>query len=402
MNHRRRLARARSAALAVRLALITLVFAVNPAVAATGDLACDQPPGNRFFWVERAFCDLEPAGPAKAQGIIIWNHGVSDTNEQWRAAAPLAFRLLQARGWDVIIIKRHNLAEAGADQTLYRAVERTRDEVRRQRQSGYRKVVLAGQSFGGYITLEAAEQSPDVFAAIAMAPGVRDSDASGRFDPAVTERSLKRIKTERVALVFAKDDALFGYMIRGGRANKILSARSAPYLLIDETSGITGHAGATAGAFALGYGLCLSDFLSAAALPGGRFTCERVDKVDVIRELLLPNANAVKFLEDPGATPARLTYLVGRWYAVLEETLVLFGMVDGPTSPPRVWYRWATSRVEGGSYDAVISGDRVSFKLPNGTRAVVAPHPEGPTLTWTFADRELVLTARLIEMKGQP
>ena len=359
-------------------------------------------PGTGFSGWNGRFATSSPAGPAKAQGIIIWNHGVSDTNEQWRAPAPLALRLLQARGWDVIIIKRNNLAEDGADRTLYRAVERTRDEVRRQRQNGYRKVVLAGHSFGGSITLEAAEQSPDVFAAIAMAPGVRDSDASGRLDPAVTERSLRRIKTERVALVFPKNDGLFGYMIRGGRANKILSARSLPYLLIDETSEITGHAGATAGAFALGYGLCLNDFLSAAALPAGRFACEHVDKVDVIRELLLPNANGVKFLEDPGAAPASLTYLVGRWYAVFDETLVLFGMIDGPPSSPRVWYRWATSRLEGGSYDAVISGDRISFKLPNGTRAVVAPHPEGPTLTWTFADRELVLTTRLIEMTGRP
>jgi hypothetical protein len=33
------------------------------------------------------------------------------TNPSWGAPAPPAFRLLQARGWDVIMLKRHHLAE---------------------------------------------------------------------------------------------------------------------------------------------------------------------------------------------------------------------------------------------------------------------------------------------------
>jgi pimeloyl-ACP methyl ester carboxylesterase len=383
------------------LVLLAFALAVDAVAAAPDNLTCDQAPGNRFFWVEWAFCDLDPIGPAKAQGIIIWNHGISDTSAQWRAPAPLVLRLLQSRGWDVVIIKRHNLAEAGADYSLYRAVERTTEEIRRQRRSGYRKIVLAGQSFGGYVALEAAEQSPDVFAVIAMAPGVRASGAAGRLDPAVTERSLKRLKIERVAVVFPKDDGLFGYMVRGGRANKILSARARPYLLIDETSEITGHAGGTAGAFTLSYGACLNDFLSAPTLAPRRFVCERVPESSVIREVLLPNPRAVKFLDDPGTAPPGLGYLAGRWYAAIDETLILFGLIEG-ASPPRVWYRWATSRLEGGSYDAAVSGNRIRFTLPNHTQAVVGPGREGPELTWTFADGDVVLTATLSELKVQP
>ena len=44
-----------------------------PAVAqpADADLACDQEPGSRFYWVERAFCDLSMSGPARAHGVVI-------------------------------------------------------------------------------------------------------------------------------------------------------------------------------------------------------------------------------------------------------------------------------------------------------------------------------------------
>ncbi|HXJ84841.1 MAG TPA: alpha/beta hydrolase [Candidatus Methylomirabilis sp.] len=386
-------------ALLLSLGLVAVSPSLDEVAPAADDLVCNQEPGNRFFWVERAFCDLELAGPGLARGIVIWNHGISGTAEQWRAPAPLAFRLLQARGWDVIAIKRHNLAETAVDRSLYRAVERTLEEVRRQRARGYRRVVLAGQSFGGYITLDAAEQSSDLFAVIAMAPGVRSSGADGRLDPSITERSLMRVKTERVALVLPKDDALFGFMVRGERANRILSARPLSYLLIDELSGISGHGGAMGGRFALRYGSCLDDFLSTPTLPAGRFVCPPIDESSVIRQLLLPDPRTVRFLEDPSAAPPRLGYLVGRWYALLDDTLILFGMVDGP-SPARVWFQWTTVQSGGGRYDAQIADTRISFTLPEGARVVVEPGSGDPLLTWTSADGKRVTHATLIEMKG--
>src|SRR3989454_2328284 len=154
-------------------------------------MSCQQAPGNRFYWVERAFCDLEPSGPEKARGLIVWNHGISGTLESYKAPAPLAFRLLQARGWDVIMIKRHNLAETMAGGPLHRTVQRTLEEVKAQRKLGYRKIVLAGQSFGGYVTLDAADEAPDIFAAVALAPGVRAGSATGRLDASITDRLLQ-------------------------------------------------------------------------------------------------------------------------------------------------------------------------------------------------------------------
>src|SRR5882724_11775492 len=106
---------ARALTLHVRRAALlvaALLLSSSPnAAAAPDELACNQQPGNRFFWLERAFCDLPANGPERANGVVIWNHGISGTTQSWKAPAPPALRLLQARGWDVIMLKRHHLAE---------------------------------------------------------------------------------------------------------------------------------------------------------------------------------------------------------------------------------------------------------------------------------------------------
>ena len=96
-------------------------------------MRCGQIPLNRWFWSERAFCDMAWHGPARASGLVIWNHGIHGTVMQYTAPVPPVFRLLQARGWDVAKIARNNLGETSGEQSLYRAVQRTLDEVAARR-----------------------------------------------------------------------------------------------------------------------------------------------------------------------------------------------------------------------------------------------------------------------------
>jgi pimeloyl-ACP methyl ester carboxylesterase len=365
------------------LALAFLLLA-SPAVAAADDLTCNQQPDNRFFWLERAFCDLPPHGPERASGVVIWNHGISGTTQSWMAPAPPAFRLLQARGWDVIMIKRHHAAEG--QNALYRTVQRTLDEARALKQAGYRKVVLAGQSFGGYVTLEAVDSSPDIDAAIALAPGVRSISAAGALDPSVTDRILQTAKVGRLALVFPKHDSVFNYRVRGESAQAILARRTLPYLLLDETSDLTGHGGGVTGRFALRYGLCLADFLAATDLQAGRFSCPRVaDEWPVVRELLLPPpAKRPVFLRDASAWPEPVRALTGPRWALLGDSLVLIALVDGGPGRLRLMYR--STGATGGVLDAAVTSDAIHATLRNGTTLTLKPGGDG-TLTATSADR---------------
>ena len=373
-------------------ALFLLLGALAAAQPTYAELGCSQEPGNRFYWIERAFCDLEMAGPDRANGIIIWNHGISGTNPSWRAPAPPAFRLLQARGWDVIMLKRHNLAETMPGGPLNRSVERTLQEAAAQRKLGYRKVVLAGQSFGGYVTLEAIDTSPDVFAAIALAPGVRSTSADSRFDATAIEQILQHARVGRLALVFPKDDALFRNTARGERAQPILARRHFPYLMVDETSEITGHGGGVTGRFALRYGLCLAEFLAAPTLPAGRFSCPAPgDDWQIVRELLMPaGGKAPDFVVDPASLPGAPAWLLGPRWALLGDTLVLVVPVPDPRGV-RLAYR---STGGGGVFDAKIAGDSMHAVLTNKSTVTLSPDGGG-TITWTSVDRSVVLKAPL-------
>ena len=367
-----------------------------------GELTCNQEPGNRFFWLERAFCDLPLKGPERAVGIVIWNHGISGSTHSWRAPAPPALRLLQARGWDVIMLKRHHAAETMPGSTLFRTVQRTLEEAAASRKLGYRKVALAGQSFGGYVSLEAVDTSPDLDAVVAFAPGVRPSGAIGALDPSITDRILRRAKVGRIAVVFPKNDELFGYLSRGEGAQAILAHRSVPYLLLDETSGLSGHGAGVTGRFALRYGLCLADFLIEDSPPAGRFTCSPVtDEWLVVRELLLPRAaQRPSFVRAAAAFPAPVAALLGPRWALLADTLVLVALVEGGSGELRLMYR-SSSGLGGGVFDATASDGVIQAVLSNRSTVTLTPEGGG-TMTWTAADGSRSLKAPLALGRDEP
>ena len=178
-------------------------------------MRCGQTPLNQWFWLERAFCDLPWHGPAKARGVVIWNHGILGTVKQYSAPVPPVFRLLQTRGWDVLKIARNNLGENSSEQSLNRAVARTLGEVAARRREGYPRVILAGQSFDGLITLEAADSSKDVYGVVAMAPGVRAIGGAGQLDASVTERTVAHLAVVQLSLVLPRNDSMFGSIERG-------------------------------------------------------------------------------------------------------------------------------------------------------------------------------------------
>ena len=381
-------------AAAVLIGLTAAVIAAEPA-----DLACKQQPGNRFFWLERAFCDLPMHGPERANGVVLWNHGMSGTRESWMSPAPPAFRLLQRRGWDVVMLKRHHLAET--ENALYRTVERTLHDAAAFRKAGYRKVVLAGQSFGGYATLEAIDTASGIDAAVAFAPGVRPGGGSGRLDASIIERILQRATVGRLALVFPKDDALFGYQERGGRANAILAGRTVPYLLLDETSGLSGHGGAMTGRFALRYGLCLADFLAAPSIRSGRFSCPPVtDEWSLVRELLLPaSMDGVTLIRDPSKWPEPVGSLVGLRWAMLDDTIVLIAPVA--SEPGKLGLMYRSTGFGGGVFDAAVNDGVIRAVLSNKSTVTLKP-AQGGTITWTAADGSRSLDAPLNAGRDDP
>lgn len=355
------------------------------------ELRCGQEPGSRFFWTEWGFCDLPPHGPEKARGLVIWNHGIAGTAEQYKAAPALALRLLHPRGWDILKLNRNNLGET-RDLSLARAAERNAAEIRTQLARGYRRVVLAGQSFGGYIALETAAGSRDVFGVVAMAPGVTARGGVDRLDPSITERLIAEVKARRLALVLPQGDALFDNRVRGPGVLRALAGRPAPYLLIDETAtAVTGHGGGLGGRFALRYGHCLADFLSAAdAPPPGRIVCSGGREAAAARDLLLTPWPAGAPPTRDGDAPAAFPPPPGGfWYGLVGETVVVAIVLRGEGDALRVLYRAASPNVSGGVHPARWQGDELRATLGEGSVPSIALRRapgNALELHWTSAD----------------
>lgn len=350
----------------------------NDLEAAGDPLRCGQEPGDRWSWLERGYCDLPRHGPGKAQGVIIWNHGIAGTIVQHKAPPAHAMRMLQTRGWDVIAIKRHNLGENA--QSYHRGEERTLEEVRAQRALGYKKVVVAGQSFGGRVALEVARATEDIFAIVAMAPGMETLMGNTR-DQGPTDQRLAEAKAERLVVVYPAHDTLFGSVDRGRTSRPILARRGKPYLLFDESAGLRGHGGGGGATFALRYGLCLARFLSTADVPAGRFECnDSSDVITAVRELLPPRP--------PVLTPADSDAFAGTWYGLLGETLVAVSPVRAPGSAaPGVLYRSVSaSNAAGVVYPMKVEHGVITFTLSNKSTITMRPATNGPmTVTWQTA-----------------
>jgi pimeloyl-ACP methyl ester carboxylesterase len=314
---------------------------------------------------------------------VLWNHGIFGTAVQYRSAPALALRLLHASGWDVLRLNRHNLGEG---QDSYRAAEeRTLEELKAQRERGYRRLVLAGQSFGGRVALELAS-ARDLFAVLAMAPGMETTVGNTRTQ-APTDDRLRRAKAERIAVIFPGEDALFGNVDRASTAGPILAQLARPYFMVDERGGLKGHGGGTGGTFALRYGRCLDEFLSTPTVAAGRFECPAGGGWAVTRQLVPALPPSVR-LAPPDALPADARDLAGLWYGVVGDSLVTWALVETSKPGLGMFYAWAASGSSrgGGVYEAVTSGGQMQATLSN--QAVLTARARGArtlALTWTPA-----------------
>ena len=105
-------------------------------------------------------------------GVLVWSHGRSIAAEDSESATPPFLRILRESGWDILRFDRPRDGDTLTDST-----RRLVDYAARLKHKGYHRIVLAGQSFGAFLALMAADASDDVDAVVATAPA-----AFGSFD----------------------------------------------------------------------------------------------------------------------------------------------------------------------------------------------------------------------------
>lgn len=205
-------------------------------------------------------------GPARAEGVVIWSHGRSVEVEDSLAPTPEYIAEMRKAGWDTFRLNRlragDTLPASGAALGYY---------AERLKASGYRRVVLAGQSFGAFISLIAAGRSDAVDAVIGTAPAAygnfEDSYETFRLNATKLYELLDGVRRARVALVFFHGDE-FDPGGRGEHAVEILAQRDLPYLVIDQPARLVSHWAASSHAFTTRFADCLTGFAALDAAHG--------------------------------------------------------------------------------------------------------------------------------------
>ncbi len=209
----------------------------------------------------------EPAlGPNQTKGVVVWSHGRSINAEDSQSPTPSYLRALRDNGWDVLRFDR-----ASRGDTLTDSTGRLVDHVSELKHKGYKQVILAGQSFGAFLALMAADASVEVDAVIATAPAAYgsfdDFYDSWRLNATKLYPLLEQVKRARVMVFYFHGDD-FDPGGRGERSREILSARGLGYAVVDQPAFLTGHWASSSGLFLRRYGSCIRDFAENANLSG--------------------------------------------------------------------------------------------------------------------------------------
>jgi dienelactone hydrolase len=198
-------------------------------------------------------------GPRAATGLVIWSHGVMAGNDNTNGPPHGYINRLRDAGYDVYDFDRR-WPDYRKDLAMLQAA------VAEARGLGYGRVIVAGQSVGAWLSLEAAAKGAPVDAVIAAAPARFGKDMGTKRrennrDELIPVLEKLRDRKVAVTLMFFSGDEYDP----GGtslRARDVLSQGGpARVLLLDATPGITGHSGAATLKFVLTYGDCIRDFV---------------------------------------------------------------------------------------------------------------------------------------------
>ena len=247
----------------------------------------------------------EPArGPQQAKGVVVWSHGRSINSEDSQSPTPIYLKTLRDDGWDVMRFDR-----LARNDSLGESTKALVDHVAELKQHGYKRVVLSGQSFGGFLSLMAADSSPQVDAVIATAPAAfgnfNDFYDSWRMNATRLYPLLQQVKKARVMVFYFHGDD-FDPGGRGERSRAILAGKGVGYSVVDQPSYLTGHWASSTGLFLRRFGNCIRDFADDDRLSGEmqctpRWGAHPSAELKLPPELADPHA-AKQRIADSGAT----------------------------------------------------------------------------------------------------
>lgn len=336
-------------------------------------------------WPERPLL-----GPGTAKGAVIWSHGLARLAEASGSPNPVYIEALVKAGWDVYRVNRK-----WSEDRVYESAPVLATRAEQLRAEGYNRIVLAGQSFGGWLSFAAAARSAKVDAIVATAPaahGQRGESATWELNATNLYELLGAMNRARVMLfLFAGDPYDPGG--RGKRAAAILKERGFEHVIVDAPEGFHGHGVADSAGFARRFGACIASFIA-----GDSATSECAEPPVRLAELGIPLPKGFSVAKPGAGVPATLKHYAGTWYGYYGNGREL---VFAPTSfsadGVRAVYSYGRTAA---SVTAVgtthrsgnINGGALVFNEDGRPRLTYRPRPDGRLdATWEATDRTTTL-----------
>ena len=234
-----------------------------PANIGISSMAHDTVPDNRFIWW----------GPQQARGVLVFAHGrgARGNMDDSRGSQPQSWtRHFNNAGYDIWRFDRH----PNSDDTA-RAARWFKTDLAELRRRGYRQIIAAGQSRGGWNALMMLDQPGLADVVIAIASAAHGQGADARNNPQWEQiGQLEAIlaagqasSQARVAAANFRDDPYDADPERRAALMRQYGQRFAGFLLIDRPEGLIGHSAGASSAFNTRYGPCLLNFATAARPP---------------------------------------------------------------------------------------------------------------------------------------
>jgi pimeloyl-ACP methyl ester carboxylesterase len=238
------------------------LYAVNNVVLNGRDWKSAAPPLLPPIGRLRAQPYWENKGPQAAAGLIVWSHGYMSGKDNTGSAPQGQVANFTRQGYDLYRFDREWIRDWPGDATqLVEAVKQARN-------MGYRKVVLAGQSAGAWVSMAAAFRGAPVDGVISVA-AAHHGYVKDMRDVTVARSEWQQIVRgikpgpRLVVVNFTGDDYDVGGRMDDARA--AFAASGVQALVIADPPGLKGHGAGNDFAFARKYGACINAFIETAA-----------------------------------------------------------------------------------------------------------------------------------------
>ena len=197
-------------------------------------------------------------GPQSAAGLIVWSHGYRSGSDATSSAPQAWIGQFTGAGYDLYRFDREWIRDWAGDAT------QLTDAVRQAKAMGYRRVLLAGQSAGAWVSLAATMRGAPVDGVISIS-AAHHGEVKNMRDVSIARSEWQQIVRAikpgpRILIVNFEGDA---YDV-GGRMDDAAAALAQSGVqadIISNPAGLTGHNAGSEFAFARRFGPCMRAFI---------------------------------------------------------------------------------------------------------------------------------------------